>query len=81
MYAHLYFDKVIQQEAEFFEDYVEILIASPAVHFPALKKECERFICQEVMLVRLLLMLLIDSCVKPLVDNSLLYNIFVFYVD
>lgn len=51
MLVREYFEQVIQAEAAFFEDYVDILNALPAVQFPALKRECERFICQEVMLV------------------------------
>lgn len=38
-------------ETACFEDFVDILEASVAVHFPSLKRECERFICREVMVV------------------------------
>ncbi|CAD5206458.1 unnamed protein product [Bursaphelenchus okinawaensis] len=50
VFSSFYFDQVILEETESFEDYVDILVAANILHFPALKKECERFICQEVML-------------------------------
>lgn len=34
-----------------FEDFVEILEASITTNFPELLRECERFICREVMVV------------------------------
>uniref|UniRef100_A0AC34RPE6 MATH domain-containing protein n=1 Tax=Panagrolaimus sp. JU765 TaxID=591449 RepID=A0AC34RPE6_9BILA len=49
VFAHIYFNHVIMAETACFEDFVDILEASVAVHFPALKRECERFICREVM--------------------------------
>uniref|UniRef100_A0A1I7SA93 BTB domain-containing protein n=1 Tax=Bursaphelenchus xylophilus TaxID=6326 RepID=A0A1I7SA93_BURXY len=48
--GRLYFDGIIAKEAECFEDYVDILEAATTLNFPSLKHECERFICQEVML-------------------------------
>lgn len=51
VFAHIYFNHVIMAETACFEDFVDILEASVAVHFPALKRECERFICREVMVV------------------------------
>ncbi|KAI6182445.1 hypothetical protein M3Y97_00380900 [Aphelenchoides bicaudatus] len=49
-FANTYFTRVINEETECFEDYVDLLVASFVVHFPALKRECERFICRELML-------------------------------
>ena len=51
VFANLYFNRVINEEAECFEDFVDLLVASFAVHFSALKRECERYICRELMLV------------------------------
>lgn len=47
----MYFNEVISKEAECFEDFIAMLDASSTVHFPALKRECERYICREVMTV------------------------------
>jgi hypothetical protein len=52
-FAHTYFTRIINEETECFEDYVDLLVASFAVHFPALKRECEHFICRELLLVSL----------------------------
>ncbi|KAL3095970.1 hypothetical protein niasHS_005729 [Heterodera schachtii] len=49
VFAHYYFNTVIVREAECFEDFLEALDASRHVQFPALRRECERFICTEVM--------------------------------
>uniref|UniRef100_A0A915E0A2 Uncharacterized protein n=1 Tax=Ditylenchus dipsaci TaxID=166011 RepID=A0A915E0A2_9BILA len=50
IFGNVYFTEVLAKEAECFEDFVAMLDASSSVHFPALKRECERFICREVML-------------------------------
>ncbi|KAI1718088.1 hypothetical protein DdX_06502 [Ditylenchus destructor] len=49
VFANVYFNEVISKEAECFEDFIAMLDASSTVHFPALKRECERYICREVM--------------------------------
>ncbi|KAI3415516.1 hypothetical protein GPALN_005122 [Globodera pallida] len=49
VFAHYYFNTIIVREAECFEDFLEALDASRHVQFPALRRECERFICTEVM--------------------------------
>uniref|UniRef100_A0A1I8B754 BTB domain-containing protein n=1 Tax=Meloidogyne hapla TaxID=6305 RepID=A0A1I8B754_MELHA len=49
IFAHYYFNKVIVTEAECFEDFLEALDASMHVQFPALRRECERYICAEVI--------------------------------
>lgn len=51
MFAYYYFNTVIVREAECFEDFLEALDASRHVQFPALRRECERYICAEVMAV------------------------------
>ncbi|CAK5043074.1 unnamed protein product [Meloidogyne enterolobii] len=49
IFAHYYFNKIIVPEAECFEDFLEALDASMHVQFPALRRECERYICAEVI--------------------------------
>uniref|UniRef100_A0A914MWT0 BTB domain-containing protein n=1 Tax=Meloidogyne incognita TaxID=6306 RepID=A0A914MWT0_MELIC len=49
IFAHYYFNKIIVTEAECFEDFLEALDASMHVQFPALRRECERYICAEVI--------------------------------
>ncbi|KAF7634164.1 hypothetical protein Mgra_00006462 [Meloidogyne graminicola] len=49
IFAHYYFNKVIVCNAECFEDFLEALDASMHVQFPALRRECERYICAEVI--------------------------------
>lgn len=53
MFANIYFNRVINEEAECFEDFVEFLCESFVA--PALKRECERHICRELMLVSLVI--------------------------
>ncbi|KAI6178235.1 hypothetical protein M3Y98_00478800 [Aphelenchoides besseyi] len=50
VFANVYFDRVIEPEAQCFEDFIEILIEFSNVHFAALRRECERLICREVLL-------------------------------
>ena len=49
IFAHFYFNNVVVPEAECFEDFLEALDASRHIQFPALRRECERYICAEVM--------------------------------
>uniref|UniRef100_A0A7E4ZZR7 BTB domain-containing protein n=1 Tax=Panagrellus redivivus TaxID=6233 RepID=A0A7E4ZZR7_PANRE len=49
VFAHIYFNHVIMAETACFEDFVEILEAAASVHFPALKREVERFMCREAI--------------------------------
>jgi hypothetical protein len=52
VFSSVYCKRVIE-EAECFEDFVELLEASFDVHFTYLIKECEKHVCREVMLVSL----------------------------
>ncbi|CAD6184386.1 unnamed protein product [Caenorhabditis auriculariae] len=48
-FAHIYFEKVLLKEVKYVEDFVSLLEGITCAHIPALLKELERFICQEVM--------------------------------
>ncbi|KAI6233042.1 hypothetical protein M3Y99_00965400 [Aphelenchoides fujianensis] len=63
VFANVYFDRVIEQEAQCFEDYVEVLVECSNLHFLAFRKECERAICREVMA---------DSADVPFIQKTLL---------
>jgi hypothetical protein len=63
VFAHIYFNHVIMAETVCFEDFVEILEASITTNFPELLRECERFICREVM---------VDSVQEEFVKKMLL---------
>ncbi|EPB76395.1 hypothetical protein ANCCEY_04505 [Ancylostoma ceylanicum] len=48
-FAHVYFERVLMREVQFFEDFISLLEGIGQAHIPPLRKEIERFICREVM--------------------------------
>ncbi|KIH63060.1 hypothetical protein ANCDUO_06648 [Ancylostoma duodenale] len=48
-FAHVYFERVLMREVQYFEDFISLLEGIGQAHIPPLRKEIERFICREVM--------------------------------
>ncbi|CAB3407222.1 unnamed protein product [Caenorhabditis bovis] len=48
-FAHIYFERVLSREMTFLDDVLTLLEGVTYAHIPALRKELERFICQEVI--------------------------------
>ncbi|CAI4230080.1 unnamed protein product [Auanema sp. JU1783] len=48
-FARVYFNKILMKEVECLEDFVTLLEGVIEAHIPPLRRELERFICQEVL--------------------------------